>query len=74
MRLYAVLHLLLAAFLLYVAWPVLNLQANGIQSVFWLTWLVFLFIVIGANLAVVLKVQEPQEQTVTNKQVKVMKN
>ena len=74
MRQYAILHLLLAAFLLYVAWPALNLQANGIQSVFWLIWLAFLFVVIGANLAVVLKVQETHIQSVTNKQVKVMKN
>ncbi|GGM26587.1 hypothetical protein GCM10011351_10410 [Paraliobacillus quinghaiensis] len=74
MRQYAILYLLLTAFLLYVAWPALNLQANGIESVFWLIWLVFLFLVIGANLAVVLKVQEPHGQSVTNKQVKAMKN
>lgn len=55
MRQNALLRLLLACFLLYIAWPSLQVQGGQISSLFWLGWSVFFLLVAGSNLAVVLK-------------------
>ncbi|KGP73626.1 hypothetical protein [Pontibacillus yanchengensis] len=56
MRQNAILRLMLACFLLYVAWPYLRVQGSPIGSYFWLTWLFFFLLVAGANLAVILRI------------------
>ncbi|WP_042223236.1 hypothetical protein [Oceanobacillus manasiensis] len=59
MRHYAILRLLLAAFLLYFAWPVIPYANTTIEMVFWGGWLGFLFLVVGSNLATLLKMTKP---------------
>lgn len=55
MRNHALLKLLLAAFLLYVAWPAIPEAASQQSLVFWAVWLVFFLLAAGANLAVLLQ-------------------
>jgi len=51
MRHYTILRLLLAGFLLYFAWPYIPQATTTIEKVFWGSWLTFLLLVIGGNLA-----------------------
>ncbi|WP_217586970.1 hypothetical protein [Lentibacillus saliphilus] len=59
MRHYAILKLLLAAFFLYFAWPVIPEAILGIERMFWMGWLIFFLLVVGANLATMLQITEP---------------
>lgn len=59
MRNYTILRLLLAAFLLYFAWPYIPEATQSIERLFWGIWLVFLFVVIGGNLATLLQLSLP---------------
>ncbi|WP_246367102.1 hypothetical protein [Paraliobacillus salinarum] len=75
MKQYALLRLLLAGFLIYMAYPSIEAQATSTAHLFWFSWLGFLLLVIGANLAVVLRINHhaPQYTTEINQPVK-MKN
>ncbi|WP_339228382.1 hypothetical protein NSQ77_01195 [Oceanobacillus sp. FSL K6-2867] len=59
MRHYAILRLLLAAFFLYIAWPVIPSASSNTELIFWGGWLSFLLLVIGANLATLLQMTTP---------------
>ncbi|WP_010099158.1 hypothetical protein [Ornithinibacillus scapharcae] len=59
MRHYAFLRLLLAGFFLYFAWPLIPQASSRLEFIFWGAWLAFLIIVIGANLATLLKMSDP---------------
>ena len=59
MRKYALLRLLLAIYLLYFAWPYIPLATTQLEKVFWLAWLVFVTVVIGANLLTLFKLTLP---------------
>lgn len=59
MRNYCILRLLLAGFFLYVAWPMIPSAATQLEQFFWGSWLVFLFLVIGANFATLLQMTNP---------------
>ncbi|WP_112181607.1 MULTISPECIES: hypothetical protein [Paraliobacillus] len=75
MKQYAVLRLLLAGFLLYIAFPNVQTHPEGLAHLYWFSWLVLFTLVIGANLATVLIEKEETKKEVTHvKQVKVMKN
>ncbi|KGX93365.1 hypothetical protein N781_09930 [Pontibacillus halophilus JSM 076056 = DSM 19796] len=52
---HAWLRILLACFLLYMAWPFLGVQGSTVATLFWGAWLAFFLLVIGANLAIVLR-------------------
>jgi len=56
MRQNALLRLLLSCFLLYMAWPSVQVQGGTLASYFWLAWLVFFLLVAGSNLATVMKI------------------
>lgn len=59
MKNYPVLRLLLAALMLYFAWPYL-LQISGFaELVFWAGWLLLFFLAVGANLANLLQMIQP---------------
>lgn len=60
MQNYAILRLLLAAFLLYFAWPYIPEAAGQVQKIFWGTWLSFLLLVVGGNLATLLQISLPR--------------
>ncbi|MFB1050840.1 hypothetical protein [Paraliobacillus sp. JSM ZJ581] len=53
---YALLRLLLASFLIYMAYPSLKLQTTSTAHLFWFSWFGFFLLVIGSNLAIVLKI------------------
>ncbi|GGA82048.1 hypothetical protein [Ornithinibacillus halotolerans] len=59
MRQYAFLRLLLAAFFLYFAWPLISQASSQLEMIFWGAWLVFFVLVFGANFATLLKMSEP---------------
>ncbi|GGB27515.1 hypothetical protein F3157_01255 [Virgibacillus dakarensis] len=59
MRHYTVLRLLLACFFLYFAWPLIPQAASQLEIVFWGIWLIFLLLVVGANLATLLRMTSP---------------
>ncbi|MEN2467092.1 hypothetical protein [Ornithinibacillus sp. FSL M8-0202] len=59
MRHYAFLRLLLAAFFLYFAWPLIPQSSSQLEMLFWGCWLVFFVLVFGANLATIFKMSEP---------------
>lgn len=59
MRLYTILRLTFAGFLLYVAWPFIPVGTTPIAKGFWITWLTFLCFVIGGNLATLLQLTNP---------------
>lgn len=59
MKHYAVLRLLLAAFFLYFAWPLIPQAASQLEMLFWGSWLCFFLLVTGANLAAILKLTQP---------------
>lgn len=59
MRHYTILRLLLASFLLYFAWPYIPEATTQIEKLFWGGWLVFLLLVVGGNLATVLRLSNP---------------
>lgn len=55
MRQNALLRLLLACFLLYIALPYFHIQGGSLQSIFSISWMAFFLLVAGANLAILLK-------------------
>lgn len=59
MKNYSILRLLLAVFLLYFAWPYIPEAVTQLEKLFWGAWLVFLILVIGANLATLLNISHP---------------
>ncbi|MDY0405340.1 hypothetical protein P5G51_007965 [Virgibacillus sp. 179-BFC.A HS] len=59
MRHYAILRLLLALFFLYFAWPFIPQASSQLELAFWASWLVFLLLVVGANLATLLQMTKP---------------
>lgn len=59
MRNYAILRLLLAGFLLYFAWPLIPGAVTQLEAVFWGTWLLFLLLTVGSNLATLLQITNP---------------
>jgi hypothetical protein len=69
MRHYTILRLLLAAFLLYFAWPYIPEAVLPIEKLFWGVWLGFLLLVIGGNLATLLQISAPpvMEQEIPEK-------
>lgn len=74
MKQYSILKLLIAGFLLYMAWPSIQMYRGDLAQLFWFSWFVFLLLVIGANLATVLMVQGTSRGGVADvKQTKVMK-
>ncbi|WP_117170560.1 hypothetical protein [Paraliobacillus sediminis] len=75
MKQYAVLRLLLAGFLLYLALPSIQTHPQGLAQLYWFSWLVLFSLVFGANLATVLIGKEVTSRAVEHtKQVKTMKN
>lgn len=58
MRHFTILRLLLAAFLLYVAWPLIPEAASRMEVTFWGVWLSFLVLVVGGNLATLLQISK----------------
>lgn len=76
MQPYTILRLLFASFLLYFAWPYIPLATTQIEKVFWGAWLVFLLLVVGGNLATVLKLSHPpvmEQKEVIKRKEKVRK-
>ena len=65
MRNYTILRLLLAGFLLYFAWPYIPGAVTTPEKIFWGSWLVFLMLVVGGNLATLLHISKApiMEQT-----------
>ena len=59
MRHYTILRLLLAAFLLYFAWPVIPQAATSLEVLFWGIWLSLFLLVVGGNLATLLQLTKP---------------
>lgn len=59
MKYYAILRLLLAGFFLYFALPVIPQASSQIELLFWGCWLLFFLLVIGGNLATLLKIVNP---------------
>lgn len=75
MKQYAVLRLLLAGFLLYLALPSIQMHPQGLAQLYWFSWLVLFTLIFGANLATVLLGKEVTERETEHiKQVKTMKN
>ncbi|WP_077299064.1 hypothetical protein [Virgibacillus pantothenticus] len=56
---YALLRLLLAGFMLYVAWPFIPQGTTFLEQLFWGGWLIFFLLVIGANSASLLQMIQP---------------
>ncbi|MEI3606047.1 hypothetical protein SPD48_10115 [Pseudogracilibacillus sp. SE30717A] len=56
---YTILRILLAIFLIYFAWPYIPEAVTQIERIFWGAWLLFLILVIGGNLATLLKMSSP---------------
>lgn len=59
MRHYAFLRLLLAAFFMYFAWPLIPQSSSQLEMLFWACWLAFFVFVFGANLATLIKISDP---------------
>lgn len=59
MRIYTILRLMFALFLLYVAWPFIPLATTQEAKLFWMAWLGMLFLVVGSNLATLLHMSDP---------------
>ncbi|MCT2537168.1 hypothetical protein NC661_02560 [Aquibacillus koreensis] len=67
MKQYALLRILLACFLLYLAWPAINGEVTKASSVFWAGWLTSFILVVGSNLATLLKMTKPPAMEQENK-------
>lgn len=75
MKQYAILRLLLAGFLLYLALPIIQTHPQGLAHLFWFSWLVLFSLVFGANFATVLIGKEVTTRENEHiKQVKTLKN
>lgn len=59
MRYYPLLRLLLAALLLYIAWPLIPLAVSQLEMIFWGVWILFFLLVVGANFATLLQMTAP---------------
>ena len=72
---YTILRLLFAFFLLYFAWPYIPEGTTQIAKIFWRAWLMFLILVIGGNLATLLRMTLPpmMEQKTVMEQEQEMK-
>ncbi|CDQ39320.1 MULTISPECIES: hypothetical protein [Virgibacillus] len=56
---YTILRLLLAGFLLYVAWPSIPYASTVMEQIFWAAWIGFFLFVVGANVASLLQMIKP---------------
>jgi len=59
MRIYTILRLMFALFLLYVAWPFIPLATTKEAKLFWMAWFVLFFLVFGSNFATLLHMSNP---------------
>lgn len=59
MRQYAILRLLVAGFLLYIAWPAIPGMASNVEAVFWGLWLGLFVLFTGGNSATLLQMTRP---------------
>jgi len=59
MRHYTILRLLLAAFFLYFAWPVIPQATTSLEMLFWGIWLGLFLLVVGGNFATLLQLTKP---------------
>lgn len=59
MYIYSTLRLLLAAFFLYFSWPFIPFAVTTVEKLFWGSWLLFLYFVLGGNLATLLRLCSP---------------
>ncbi|MFD1851904.1 hypothetical protein [Oceanobacillus bengalensis] len=59
MRHYTILRLLLAAFFLYIAWPMIPNASSNLELMFWGSWLLFFLLVVGSNFATLLQISRP---------------
>ncbi|MHA6251452.1 hypothetical protein [Oceanobacillus sp. CAU 1775] len=53
------LRILLALLFLYFAWPAFITAIGTVEIIFWSVWFLFLFLVIGGNLANLLQIINP---------------
>ncbi|MBO8156473.1 MAG: hypothetical protein H0Z32_08445 [Bacillaceae bacterium] len=56
MRRYALFHLMFALYLMYFALPEARQYDSFLEGVFWASWFIFFFFIIGANLARLLRI------------------
>jgi len=56
---YPILRILLAAVMIYFAWPLIPLASTALELTFWGLWLFFFLLIIGANLANLLQMIPP---------------
>lgn len=59
LRNYPLLRILIASFLLYIAWPYIPNYSSPLEMLFWGSWLLLFFLVIGSNLATLLQMTRP---------------
>ncbi|HLR02439.1 MAG TPA: hypothetical protein VK111_06845 [Virgibacillus sp.] len=59
MKQYAVLRLLFAGFLLYIAWPYIPEMSGHLETAFWGIWLGLFFLFVCGNSATLLKITYP---------------
>lgn len=59
MRQYVILRLLIAGFLLYLAWPAIPGMSTNIEAVFWAFWLGLFFLFVSSNSAALLQMTHP---------------
>lgn len=59
MRQYAMLRLLFAGFLLYIAWPAIPQMATNLEAIFWAIWLGLFLLFVSGNMATLLQLVRP---------------
>lgn len=59
MRQYAILRLLFAGFLLYIAWPSIPEMSSNLETTFWGMWLGLFFLFVSGNTATLLQLTRP---------------
>lgn len=65
----------MAGFLLYMAFPSLHAHSVGLAHLFWFSWLVLFTLVVGGNLAIILKINyQPERSIMAEKVPQRMKN
>jgi len=74
MRIYTVLRLLLSGFFLYFSWAFIPFAFSPIEKLFWGSWLFFLYLIVGGNLAAFLKLCEPPALEQTDEPLHTIQN
>lgn len=59
MRQYAILRLLFAGFLLYVAWPAIPQMTTNLEFIFWGIWLGLFLLFVSGNSATLFQLVKP---------------